>query len=147
MAWGLEVKGHIPHFQKREKGCAELWFYSFPFFGKHLEKAEFIAWKPTMFIKAKEKRSCLKPNDIVFFIFCHFWKIDPHFPSSLKACPSLSVLTLGLPPPLSSPLTTTCNPPTFHSLRLHPPHFQVLSKWLSFTLPPTHAPLHIMPID
>ena len=39
----------------------------------------------------------LKPNDIFFFMFCHFWKIDPHFPSSLKACSSLSVLSLGLP--------------------------------------------------
>ena len=91
-----------------------------PFFGKYLENAVFVAWKAKSIIKAKEKRSCLKPNDICFFIFCHFGRLDPHFPSSLKACPSLSVLSLGLPPPVSSPLTMICNPPTFHLLRLPP---------------------------
>jgi hypothetical protein len=79
-----------------------------------------------------------------FFLlfFCHHLKLDPHFPSSHKACSSLSVLSLGLPPPLSSPLTMICNSPTVHILRLPPsPHFQVLSQSLSFTLPPTHTPL------
>ena len=91
-----------------------------PFFGKHLEKAECFAWKPQIINKAKKKMSCLKPNDIFFLIFCHFWKNDPHFPSSLQVCLSLSVLSLGLPPPLSSPPTTICNPSTFHLLRLPP---------------------------
>ena len=75
------------------------------------------------------------------FVLLSLLKDDPHFPSSLKACPSLSVLSLGLPPPLSSPLTMICSPPTFHLLRLHPLHFQVLSERLSFTLPPTRTPL------
>jgi hypothetical protein len=43
-----------------------------PFFGKHLEKAECFAWEPKIINKAKKKMACLKPNDIVFFIFCHF---------------------------------------------------------------------------
>ena len=72
-----------------------------PFFGKHLENAVFLAWKAKSIIKAKEKRSCLKPNDICFFIFCHFWKPQlstywgcppppsTSFMSSQKACPSL----------------------------------------------------------
>jgi hypothetical protein len=29
---------------------------SFPFFGKHLEKAECLAWKAKIIIKAKEKK-------------------------------------------------------------------------------------------
>ena len=64
-----------------------------PLFGKHLEKAELLAWKANIINKAKEKRSCLKPTDISFFIFCHFWKIDPHFPSSLQSWPPLSVFS------------------------------------------------------
>jgi hypothetical protein len=136
--------GHIPHFQKRGKGGggAELWFSSFPVFGKYLENAVFLAWKAKSIIKAKEKKVMFEVKWLCFFIFCHFWRLDPHFPSSLKACPSLSVLYLGLPPPVSSPLTMICNPPTFHLLRLPPrTFFHVLSKSLSFTLPPTHTPL------
>jgi hypothetical protein len=157
-----------------------------------------------MFIKAKEKRSCLKSNDIVFFIFCHFWKIDPHFPSSLKACPSLScrgvwvggkvkdnhfertwkcggcnlnewkvgglqVIVSGIESGGGRPkvrteregqalredgkwgsifqkwqkIKKTMSFDFKHDLF----SFQVLSKWLSFTLPPTHTHLHIMLID
>ena len=122
MAKGLEVKGHISHFQKREKRGCRTMSLLLPLFGKHLEKAEFLAWKAKIIIKAKEKRSCLKPNDIFFFICCHFWKIYPHSPSSLKACSSFSVLSLGLPPPFSSPHTMICNP-------------QISSYWG----PPPHA--------
>jgi hypothetical protein len=43
-----------------------------PFFGKHLEKAECFAWKSKIINKAKEKMSCLKPNDIFFLIFRPF---------------------------------------------------------------------------
>jgi hypothetical protein len=45
-----------------------------PLFKKHLEKAELLAWKSTIIIKAKEKKSCLKPNDIFFFICLSFLK-------------------------------------------------------------------------
>jgi hypothetical protein len=38
----------------KRKG-AELSLCSFPFFGKHLEKAECLAWKAQIIIKAKEK--------------------------------------------------------------------------------------------
>jgi hypothetical protein len=43
-----------------------------PFFGKLLEKAERLVWKPKIINKAKEKMSCLNPNDIFFLILCHF---------------------------------------------------------------------------
>jgi hypothetical protein len=59
---------------------AELWLCSFPFFGKQLEKTEFLVWKAKFIIKAKEKRSSLKPNDIFF----------PFYLSLLKAWPPLS---------------------------------------------------------
>ena len=74
MALGLGVKGHIRHFQKRGKGggMQNYDFASSPFFGKHLKKVVFLALKAKLIIKAKEKRSCLKPNDIFFFIVCHF---------------------------------------------------------------------------
>jgi hypothetical protein len=83
----------------------------------------------------------LKPNDIFFFLICHFWKLDHHFPSSLKACPSLSVLSLSplhhFPVHLQWFAT-----PKFPLTEVPPlPHFQGLSKSLSFTLPPTHTPL------
>ena len=96
--------GHIPHFQKRGNGGggrvggAELWFSSFPFFGKYLENAVFLAWNAKSIIKAKEKRSCLKPNDIVSLFFVTFEGLTPtfrlllklvlHFPSYLWAIPT-----------------------------------------------------------
>jgi hypothetical protein len=58
----LEVKGNIPHFQKREKRGCRTMILLLPFFGKHLEKAECLAWKAKIIIKAKQKMSCLKPK-------------------------------------------------------------------------------------
>ena len=115
-----------------------------PFFGKHLENAVFLAWKAKSIIKAKEKRSCLKPNDICFFIFCHFWKLDPtfrlllklvlHFPSYLWAYPHHFPVHLQW---FATPqLSTYWGCPPTPRIFIH-----VLSKSLSFTLPPTHTPL------
>ena len=111
-----------------------------PLFRKHLEKAEFLAWKATIIMKAKEKRSCLKPNDICSLFFVTFERLTLTFRLLLKL--SFTFRPIFGPTPTTSQSTyIDLQPPTVHFLR-SPPHFQVLSESLSFTLLPTHTPLH-----
>jgi hypothetical protein len=140
---GVRARGIYPTSKCVERGWVQNYDLApSPFFGKHLENAVLLAWKAKSIIKAKEKRSCLKPNDICFFIFCHFWKLDPTFRLLLK-------LVLHFRP-IFGPTPTTFQS-TYNDLQ--PPNFpvtedaplrtfmHVLSKSLSFTLPPTHTPL------
>jgi hypothetical protein len=73
-----------------------------------------------MFIKAREKMSCLKPNDIVFFIFCHFWKIDPHFRLLLKLVLHFPSLLWVYPTTFQSTYNDL-QPPNFPLTKVAPP--------------------------
>ena len=94
---------------------------------KNLKKAACLAWKPNIISKARDKRSCLKPDDLFSSYFAwKFWKLTPLSVISWSVHPHpppppLPALSLSLPflsqlqwlPPLSYRLTKEC--PTFMS--------------------------------
>ena len=89
----------------------------------NLEKAELLAWKPNIINKVptRDKRSCLKPDDLFSFFFLESLKAYPTFRHILKCAPPFPALSLSLHflaqlqwlPPLTYPLTKAC--PTFMS--------------------------------
>ena len=140
---GTRGKGGIyPTSKSVERGEVQNYDFAPSSFLENTQKTLYFQHgRQKVLLKQKKKDHVCSQMKFVSLFVVTFGSLNPHFPSALKACPSLFVLSLGLPPPLASPLTKICNPPTFHLLRLHSPHVHVLSKSLSFTLPPTHTPL------
>ena len=91
-------------------------------FGKTLRKSWIFSMEDKNDHYSKRKKVMFETKWHFFLSFLSLLKASPPLSEFSYSLSFTFVLSLSLPPQLTRPLTMNCNPPTFHLLRLPPPH-------------------------